>query len=79
MFHFNQIEAETVTFNLPSPTQFPSGTQFYLYNFSDTGAVVIETSGDDNLLARAKYLRRKFDDAVVYTDGVQWFATGDLS
>lgn len=79
MFHFKQIEAETITFNLPSPTDFPSGTQFYLYNFSDTGAVVIETSGDDNLLARAKYLRRKFDDAVVYTDGIQWFATGDLS
>lgn len=79
MFHFKQIEAETITFNLPSPSLFPSGTQFYLYNFSETGAVVIETSDSDTLLARAKYLRRKFDDAVVYTDGNQWFATGDLS
>ena len=79
MFHFKQIQAETITFNLPSPSAFASGTQFYLYNFSETGAVVIETPEANTLQARAKYLRRKFDDAVVYTDGNQWFATGDLS
>ena len=79
MFHFKQIEAETLTFNLPEPSSFASGTQFYLYNFSETGAVVIETTEGNTLQARAKYLRRKYDDAVVYTDGYQWFATGDLS
>ena len=79
MFHFKQIQTQTVSFNLPDPSDFPSGTQFYLYNFSETGAVNINKPDGVEFYARAKYLRRKYDDAVVYTDGQHWFATGDLS
>lgn len=63
---------------LPKPADMKSGTQFFVHNISSKW---IEFSVPDGVSfhARAKFLRRKYDDAVLYTDGIDWFATGDLS
>jgi len=76
LLHFYPSENTKVF--LPPASNFTSGTQFYVYNFSDH---VLELSTLDNsdIMSRAIFLRRKYDDAVVYTDGTSWFATGDLS
>tara|TARA_A100001037_G_scaffold63293_1_gene55323 strand:+ start:31601 stop:32341 length:741 start_codon:yes stop_codon:yes gene_type:complete len=63
---------------LPNPVGLLSGTQFYVYNMSDSAKVTLKST-DSEISARSNVLRRKYDDAVVYTDGVKWFATGDLS
>jgi hypothetical protein len=68
-----------IKINLPNPTNIISGTQFYIYNLSDTAKVILNSTSDAELLTRANVLRKKYDDAVVYTDGTSWFATGDLS
>jgi hypothetical protein len=41
--------------------------------------VTLNTAAGIQLHARSNVLRRKFDDVLVYTDGKQWFATGDLT
>jgi hypothetical protein len=69
---------DDININLPDPTGMLSGTQFYVYNMSDTAKVTLN-SPDAELFSRANALRRKYDDVVVYTDGTGWFATGDLS
>ncbi len=76
LLHF--YPTQNTKLNLPAPTEFRSGIQFYVYNFSEF-AIELDTADDSELMARAKYLRRKYDDAVIYTDGEKWFATGDLS
>jgi len=63
---------------LPHPSEIKSGTQFFVHNISD-GWVEFMVPVGVNFHARAKFLRGRYDDAVVYTDGVSWFATGDLS
>ena len=68
-----------ITVSLPDPTNILSGTQFYVYNLSDSSIVTLNSTTDAELFARASSLRRKYDDAVIYTDGTSWFATGDLS
>jgi len=76
LLHF-YVEENTKVY-LPSPSEFVSGIQFYVYNFSDY-VLQLDTVDDSELYARSIFLRRKYDDAVVYTDGQRWFATGDLS
>jgi len=76
LLHF--YPTQNTKLNLPSPTEFRSGIQFYVYNFSDF-VVELDTADESELMARASSLRRKYDDAVIYTDGEKWFATGDLS
>jgi hypothetical protein len=65
---------------LPDPKSLNliSGTQFYIYNLSNI-KVTLNTETGVELHARSRVLRRKFDDVLVYTDGNQWFATGDLT
>lgn len=70
-------ETEGVKITLPNPMG-NSGAQFFVHNISE-GWVEIVTEGDAELKARARFLRRKYDDAAIYTDGTSWFATGDLS
>jgi len=76
LLHF-YVDENTKVY-LPSPSEFVSGIQFYVYNFSDH-VLQLDTVDDSELYARSIFLRRKYDDAVVYTDGQRWFATGDLS
>lgn len=76
LLHF--YPTEHTKLHLPSASEFRSGIQFYVYNFSDF-AIELDTMDESELMARAIFLRRKYDDAVVYTDGEKWFATGDLS
>lgn len=76
VLHFYPTETAKVT--LPPATEFDRGTQFYIYNFS-TEEITIETEDGSELFARHHRLLRKYDDAVIYTDGKRWFATGDLS
>lgn len=64
--------------SLPNPTNMKSGTQFFVHNISNSW-IEFKVETGVNFHARAKYLRRKYDDAIIYTDGVDWFATGDLS
>lgn len=68
-----------IKISLPDPTDIITGTQFYVYNLSETSKVTLEVPGGVELFARASTLRRKYDDVVIYTDGTNWFATGDLS
>ena len=79
ILHFKH-ESDGVKIHLPNPENYgmKSGTQFFVHNISNNWIEFNVDSGV-NFHARAKYLRRKYDDAVVYTDGVDWFATGDLS
>ena len=74
ILHFVVDKPTKVT--LPDPTELPSGTQFYITNLSEQ--VITLVAEDSELRAKATKLRRQFDDAVVYTDGKSWFATGDL-
>ena len=76
VLHF--YPTETTKIILPPAENFDSGTQFYVYNFS-LEEITIETEDGSELFARHHRLLRKYDDAVVYTDGKRWFATGDLS
>jgi hypothetical protein len=76
VLHF--YPTETTKIILPPAENFDSGTQFYVYNFSFE-EITIETEDESELFARHRRLLRKYDDAVVYTDGKRWFATGDLS
>jgi hypothetical protein len=76
LLHF-YVEENTRVY-LPSANEFMSGIQFYVYNFSDH-VLQLDTADDSEIYARSIFLRRKYDDAVVYTDGQRWFATGDLS
>lgn len=76
VLHF--YPTETTKIILPPAENFDSGTQFYVYNFS-LEEITIETEDSSELFARHRRLLRKYDDAVVYTDGKRWFATGDLS
>ena len=76
LLHVNATSDVDIT--LPSPTGMLSGTQFYVYNMSESTKVTLK-SPHVEISARANVLRRKYDDAVVYTDGEKWFATGDLS
>lgn len=79
ILHFNHVtDAGGVLLTLPDPTSIPSGTQFFARNHSDEWIELRVPDGME-LKARAKFLRRKFDDVAIYTDGVDWFATGDLS
>ena len=64
--------------SLPNPSSIKSGTQFFVHNISNNW-IEFQVPTGVNFHARAKFLRRKYDDAAVYTDGVDWFATGDLS
>ena len=78
-FHHN-VDVGGVKVNLPSPSDMKSGTQFFVHNISETSQwIEFQVPSGVNFHARAKFLRRKYDDAAVYTDGVDWFATGDLS
>lgn len=79
ILHFKH-EDEGVKINLPNPetSGMKSGTQFFVHNISNNWIEFVVDAGV-SFHARAKYLRRKYDDAVVYTDGYDWFATGDLS
>jgi len=79
ILHFKH-EADGVKINLPNPETLgmKSGTQFFVHNISNNWIEFVVDAGV-SFHARAKYLRRKYDDAVVYTDGYDWFATGDLS
>lgn len=75
------IDAESdLDIILPNPISLGliSGTQFYIYNLSSSH-VTLKTSDDIELYARSNVLRRKYDDVLVYTDGKNWFATGDLT
>ena len=76
VLHF--FPTETAKIILPPAKNFDRGTQFYAYNFS-LQEITIETEDDSELFARHHRLLRKYDDAVIYTDGSRWFATGDLS
>jgi hypothetical protein len=85
--HFNMTDADSmlhvnsnsnVDIILPNPVGILSGTQFYVYNMSETSIVTLK-SDEVELSARSNSLRKQYDDAVVYTDGEKWFATGDLS
>ena len=76
LLHF--YPTQNTKLNLPAASEFRSGIQFYVYNFSEF-AIELDTMDESELMARAIFLRRKYDDAVVYTDGEKWFATGDLS
>ena len=76
VLHF--FPTETAKIMLPPAENFDKGTQFYIYNFS-LQEITIETQDGSELFARHRRLLRKYDDAVVYTDGKRWFATGDLS
>ena len=79
ILHFNHSsDTDGASITLPNPNEMVAGTQFFVHNISD-GWVEFKVSSDVTFHARAKFLRRKYDDAVVYTDGVNWFATGDLS
>ena len=79
ILNFNHTTASSgVSISLPNPTNIVGGTQFFVHNISD-GWIEFQVPAGVNLHARAKFLRRKYDDAAVYTDGVDWFATGDLS
>ena len=69
------VEAST-TITLPQPSGFAMGSQFYITNLSKK-VLALESEGSE-LKAKATKLRRQYDDAVVYTDGKDWFATGDL-
>lgn len=71
--------SDDIQINLPDPTNIISGTQLYVYNLSDTAKVTLNSTSEAKLLARANVLRKQYDDAVIYTDGTDWFATGDLS
>ena len=79
ILHFKH-EDDGVKINLPNPETLgmKSGTQFFVHNISNNWIEFIVEDGI-SFHARAKYLRRKYDDAVIYTDGYDWFATGDLS
>ena len=78
-FHHN-VDAGGVKVNLPNPADMKSGTQFFVHNISSYGQFIeFMVPTGVKFHARAKFLRRKYDDAAVYTDGVDWFATGDLS
>ena len=79
ILHFKH-ENEGVKVHLPDPQAhgMKSGTQFFVHNISNNW-IEFEVDSGINFHARAKYLRKKYDDAVVYTDGYEWFATGDLS
>jgi len=75
------IDAETdIDIILPDPSSMGliSGTQFYIYNLSSS-KVILKPSAGIELHARSNTLRRKYDDVLVYTDGKNWFATGDLT
>lgn len=74
ILHFDVDEDITVT--LPNPASIVSGSQFYVTNLSEQ--VISLVAEDSELRAKATKLRRQYDDAVVYTDGKDWFATGDL-
>ena len=76
MLHVNSNS--NVDIILPNPVGILSGTQFYVYNMSETSIVTLK-SDEVELSARSNSLRKQYDDAVVYTDGEKWFATGDLS
>jgi hypothetical protein len=76
VLHF--FPTETTKIILPPAENFDRGTQFYAYNFS-LQEITIETQDGSELFARHHRLLRKYDDAVIYTDGRRWFATGDLS
>lgn len=79
ILHFkHSTESGGVKLTLPEPSAMKSGTQFFVHNISN-GWIEFEVPNGVNFHARAKFLRRKYDDAAVYTDGSDWFATGDLS
>jgi len=79
ILHFNHNTTSSgASISLPNPTTMVGGTQFFVHNISD-GWIEFQVPSGVNFHARAKFLRRKYDDAAVYTDGVDWFATGDLS
>lgn len=67
-----------VKVSLPNPTNIKSGTQFFVHNISNDW-IEFDVPDGVSFHARAKFLRGKYDDAAIYTDGVDWFATGDLS
>ena len=80
ILHFKH-ESDGVKIHLPNPetSGMKSQTQFFVHNISNNWIEFNVDSGV-NFHARAKYLRRKYDDAVVYTDGFDWFAIeSDLS
>ena len=77
ILHFKH-DSDGVMITLPNPQTMRSGTQFFVHNISNNW-IEFSVGEGVNFHARAKYLRGKYDDAVVYTDGVDWFATGDLS
>ena len=79
ILHFNHgLDTDSGSITLPNPSEMLAGTQFFVHNISD-GWIEFKVPTGVTFHARAKFLRRKYDDAVVYTDGVDWFATGDLS
>ena len=79
ILHFNHTSAtQGASISLPTPSSMVAGTQFFVHNISD-GWIEFQVPDGVIFHARAKFLRRKYDDAVVYTDGTDWFATGDLS
>lgn len=78
ILHFKNSGSDGVTISLPEPEFMVAGTQFFVHNISD-GYIKFIVPDSINFYARASFLRKKYDDAVVYTDGVDWFATGDLS
>ena len=79
ILHFkHDTSSGGVKINLPQPSTIKSGTQFFVHNISN-GWIEFQVPVGVNFHARAKFLRRKYDDVAVYTDGVDWFATGDLS
>ena len=79
ILHFkHNVSAGGVLVDLPDPSDIKSGTQFFVHNVSGQW-IEFKVPQGVNFHARAKFLRRKYDDAAVYTDGIDWFATGDLS
>jgi hypothetical protein len=74
ILHFVVSNPTKVT--LPDPSALLPGTQFYITNLSEQ--IITLVTEDSELRAKATKLRRQYDDAVVYTDGKNWFATGDL-
>jgi hypothetical protein len=76
LIHVNS--SESININLPDPGEMQSGTQFYLYNLSPV-SVTLKPNAGIELHSRSTVLRKKYDDVLVYTDGVKWFATGDLT
>jgi hypothetical protein len=78
IFHTKSESDIIITLPDPETDNLISGTQFYIYNLSSS-KVILKPSAGIELHARSNTLRRKYDDVLVYTNGKNWFATGDLT